>query len=117
MGLISRVSSRTYRKKMSKILVVGTNRGIGLELAKQLVAAGNQVFATCRKPSDELKKLEGVTLIEGISVDSDEVITGLKNNAGLPDRLDGVICNAGVLIRNDLESLSCTDTLLQQFQT
>merc|ERR1711997_1109005 len=120
MGLISRVSSRTYRIiiiAMSKILVTGTNRGIGLELVKQLTAAGNKVFATCRSASDELKKVDNVVILENVSVDNDGVIDVLKSSEDLPEKLDGVICNAGVLVRNNLESLSDTSTLLQQFQT
>ena len=84
---------------MSKILVTGTNRGIGLELVKQLTAAGNKVFATCRSASDELKKVDNVVILENISVDNDGVIDVLKNSEDLPEKLDGVICNAGVLVQ------------------
>lgn len=33
---------------MKTILVTGANRGLGLELAKQYLEAGNRVYATCR---------------------------------------------------------------------
>jgi len=102
---------------MAKILITGTNRGIGLELVRQLTAAGNTVFATCRTASEELRKIDNVVILENVSVDNDGVIDVLKNSGDLPEKLDGVICNAGVLVRNSLESLTDTSTLLAQFQT
>lgn len=35
---------------METILITGANRGIGLELTKRFLAAGNKVIATCRHP-------------------------------------------------------------------
>ena len=97
------------------ILVTGTNRGIGLELTRQLVASGNNVFATCRTPSADLEKTKA-TIIPDISMENDTVITNLKNCKILPQKLDGVICNAGCLSRESLQDLSCTETLSDQFQ-
>ena len=87
---------------MAKILVTGTNRGIGLELVRQLTASGNKVFATCRTASEELKKIENVVILENVSVDNDGVVDVLKNSGDLPEKLDGVICNAGVLVQKVL---------------
>ena len=33
-----------------RYLITGTNRGIGLELTRQLVARGDSIIATCRQP-------------------------------------------------------------------
>jgi NAD(P)-dependent dehydrogenase (short-subunit alcohol dehydrogenase family) len=43
-----------------RIFITGSNRGLGLEFTRQLVARGDRVFATCRKPSaaDELGALQ-----------------------------------------------------------
>ncbi|MGL4231884.1 MAG: SDR family NAD(P)-dependent oxidoreductase, partial [Casimicrobium sp.] len=41
------------------VLVLGANRGLGLEFAKQYAADGYDVIATCRRPSEatELRRL------------------------------------------------------------
>ena len=42
---------------MSKMLITGANRGIGLELSRQLAARGDEVIAVCRKISVALLSL------------------------------------------------------------
>jgi len=44
---------------MRRVVVTGANRGLGLELTRQLLAAGDEVVATARHPkkADELEKL------------------------------------------------------------
>jgi NAD(P)-dependent dehydrogenase (short-subunit alcohol dehydrogenase family) len=43
---------------MSKVwMITGANRGIGLEIARAVLAAGNQVVATARKPEQIEKEL------------------------------------------------------------
>src|SRR5690606_9141455 len=43
---------------MTTALVTGANRGIGLELCRQLKASGARVIAVCRKSSKELDALD-----------------------------------------------------------
>ena len=42
---------------MPKFLITGSNRGIGLELTRQLQERGDYVIATCRNTSEELNNL------------------------------------------------------------
>ena len=52
---------------MSTYLVTGANRGIGLEICRQLVARGDEVIAVCRSSSEELGSL-GAEVVDGIDV-------------------------------------------------
>ena len=48
----------------STCLVVGCNRGLGLEMTKALAAGGVRTFGTSRRPCEELSAL-GVGVIDG----------------------------------------------------
>lgn len=79
----------------STVLVTGANRGIGLEFATQLKAAGYNVIATARKP-DKARDLK----VLGVRVEQLDV-TDAASVAALAERLDGtgidlLINNAGV---------------------
>merc|ERR1711998_146182 len=41
--------------KGKRVLVTGSNRGIGLSVVKELIACGADVIGTCRKSTTELK--------------------------------------------------------------
>jgi NAD(P)-dependent dehydrogenase (short-subunit alcohol dehydrogenase family) len=81
--------------KGDTVLITGANRGIGLEMARQLTARGVNVIGTARKPAEagELKAL-------GARVEQLDVIDE-RSVAALAQRLEGVaidvlINNAGV---------------------
>ncbi len=98
---------------MSKVLIVGASRGIGLELARQYAARGDDVIATCRESNDELDAL-GVRVIDDIDVTSDESVAELV--AALGDgQLDVVLHNAGILKRDSFDNLDF-DGMLEQYR-
>ncbi|NOR20660.1 MAG: SDR family NAD(P)-dependent oxidoreductase [Xanthomonadales bacterium] len=98
---------------MNKILVTGANRGIGLELCRQLHDRGDEIIAVCRAGSSELRSLN-VRVIESIDVSSPDSIGLLKDQlAG--ERIDWLINNAGMLAVETLDSLDF-ETIEQQFR-
>ncbi|CBY41152.1 unnamed protein product, partial [Oikopleura dioica] len=99
---------------MAKVLIVGSNRGIGLELVRQFAARGDSVWAACRKASDSLKDLKNVTIVENIDIAKDEAVEQIKSNSSFPDAFDVVIANAGVLNRESFDDLPCSEGILNQ---
>jgi len=96
---------------MSNVLITGCNRGIGLQLAKQLQERGENVIGVCRRSSPELNSL-AVRLIEGIDVaDADGIRKLVLELADLP--LDILINNAGILRSDAFGELDYDDMLLQ----
>lgn len=75
-------------------LVTGASRGIGLELVRQAAQRGDTVFGTARNAdgANLVRKAGGTPLIADVT--NDAALAGLC--AELPDRLDLVVCNAGV---------------------
>ena len=68
---------------MANVLVTGANRGIGLELCRQLRARGDHVVALCRSHSNELEQL-GVQIESGIDVTSDQSVARLAEHVSEP---------------------------------
>ena len=96
---------------MSNVLITGCNRGIGLQLAKQLQERGENVIGVCRRSSPELNSL-GVRVIDGIDVaDADGIRKLVLELADLP--LDILINNAGILRSDAFGELDYDDMLLQ----
>ena len=88
---------------MNKILITGANRGIGLELCRQLSVRGDEVIAVCRTASKQLDGLK-LRVIEGVDVSDAESVQGLQGQTGL-EELDWLVNNAGILSVESLESL------------
>jgi NAD(P)-dependent dehydrogenase (short-subunit alcohol dehydrogenase family) len=87
---------------MANILITGANRGIGLEMCRQLQDRGDTVIAACRKQSDELAAL-GVQVIEDVDVGACASVDWMVDQLG-DVRLDWLINNAGILSRSSLEA-------------
>jgi len=97
---------------MPTSLVIGANRGIGLELARQLAAKRHRVIATCRKPSPELEALDTFMRLEGIDVTDQASVDRLAEEiAG--KSVDNVLINAGVLRRMSLDAIDYDAVRLQ----
>ncbi|MCF6222060.1 MAG: SDR family oxidoreductase [Robiginitomaculum sp.] len=88
---------------MARVLITGTNQGIGLELARQYVARGDAVLATCRKPSEELQAV-GCEIIENVDVADDASVAALAQVVGNRP-LDMLINNAGILTSESFDDL------------
>lgn len=98
---------------MSRYVITGANRGIGLELCRQLSARGEEVVAACRKSSGELDAL-GVRVEAGIDVSADDCGSVLARRLdGAP--VDVLVNNAGILERVSLDDLDF-DSIRRQFE-
>jgi len=94
------------------VLITGANRGLGLELARQLHAAGAKVIGTARQPAaaDELQALgvrvEQLDVADPVSVSAlaerlaGSSLDALLNNAGIfPERGDFASADPAVVLR------------------
>ena len=77
------------------VVIIGGNRGIGLELTKQYKEKGYDVTVLCRKSSDELTNL-GVNIVEGIDITDDSLVNTISDKISL-NKIDILIHNAGIL--------------------
>ncbi len=66
---------------MATVLVTGSNKGIGLELCRQLSDRGDEVIAACRTSAPELEAL-GVRVVPGIDVAQQESVDALAAALG-----------------------------------
>ena len=100
---------------MARVVIVGANKGIGLELARQLAERGDEVIAAVRKSSDDLSALD-VEVIEGVEVTDDEGVARLTDALG-KRQIDILVHNAGILTGRDktLETLDW-DVIRDQFE-
>ncbi|MGA8032299.1 MAG: SDR family oxidoreductase [Casimicrobiaceae bacterium] len=98
---------------MGVAVVTGANRGIGLELARQLKARETSVVAVCRRRSAELDAL-------GVRVESPVDVTEPASWSKLAERLahddiDLLVQNAGALLPDSLDDVD-PDKLRAQFE-
>ena len=89
---------------MSNVLVTGGNRGIGLEICRQLSSRGDMVTTTCRNTSKELEDL-GVRVIENIDVSEPDAANLIKSKLN-DEPIDTLIHNAGILSNESLSDMN-----------
>ncbi|MCL7754737.1 SDR family oxidoreductase [Polaribacter sp. Z022] len=97
---------------MKNVVITGTSRGIGFELAKQFAENGHRVLALSRntKPLLEFNHKNITVISVDLSVNSDlnKVSNFIKNNW---KQVDILINNAGKLINKPFTDLSSNDFL------
>ena len=88
-----------YPQTMTRYLITGANRGLGLEFVRQLLARGDSVVACCREPESAkaLQELAGEAgdrlIVRELDVTDPSAIDALPE--GLP-AVDVLVNNAGV---------------------
>ena len=107
---------------MKTIFITGASRGIGHELARQLLAKGNRVIASCRSPDkadnlralqSEFKELE----IVGLVVDDENSVLSCFNKLKDDNRtIDLLFNNAGIIDWEDMNAVTF-DSLEKVYRT
>lgn len=89
---------------MQVVVITGANRGIGLELTKQLVRKKYKVIATCRKPekAEELRKIkkqneEYIDIIQLDVTDKESREKAVEEIEKITSKVDVLINNAGII--------------------
>ena len=98
---------------MKNCLVTGASRGIGLELCRQWQQRGHRVLAVCRQASAELRALH-CTAIDGIELTDEASVARLAARVA-GQRIDVLVNNAGILVRDSLDELDF-DGMRRQFE-
>jgi len=94
---------------MKNIIITGTSRGIGLELALQFAKAGHQVLALSRKIPQALIENENITCLS-IDLSSEEdlyQVTDFLNHTW--KKVDAIIHNAGALLNKPFATITQAD--------
>lgn len=89
---------------MKNILITGANRGIGLEMTRQLLSQGERLIATCRQPmkADALQSLdeqfpEQLTILPIEVTHNGSIQAAFNASQRIVTHLDVLINNAGIL--------------------
>lgn len=104
----------THATKARTVLVIGANRGIGLELSRQLATRGDRVVSACRKTSNALGRLDGVDVREGVDVTDEASVRELAASLGEAS-VDDLWLVAGILKPVSLDALDA-NVIREQFE-
>jgi len=98
---------------MKTALVTGSNKGIGLELCRQLVNQNYRVIAACRRPSKALEET-GASILSHIDVTDDHSVETMARHIH-GQVLDLLVNNAGIATWETLSDLDF-DNVRAQFE-
>jgi NAD(P)-dependent dehydrogenase (short-subunit alcohol dehydrogenase family) len=87
-------------------LVTGGARGLGGAIAARLAADGWNVVAADLDPAGAAPGVRPVRCDVADEAEVAALISDIRSRAG---RLDGLVCNAGIMVRKPLSELSLTD--------
>lgn len=94
---------------MKNIIITGTSRGIGYELALQFANSGHQVLAISRKTPQVLIENENITCLS-VDLSNENDLNSVENFlANSWKKVDIIIHNAGSLISKPFAELSQSD--------
>lgn len=96
-------------------VVIGSNRGIGLEFCRQLSERGDHVIAVCRKKSPELEKLNAEIFDEFDATDEDSLSRLSEKFRSSGEKIDLLVHNAGIMRNETLEDFNL-ETIREQFE-
>src|SRR4051794_41111064 len=101
---------------MKTALVTGANKGIGREVARELVVKGFQVFVGARNAKAGRKAAEeiGATFLEIDVSNNERVIATARELAKQIDALDVLVNNAGIIVDGDDSVLKDTDEMFRE---
>ena len=98
---------------MPNAIITGANRGIGLQLCRELKNRGYTVTALCRQPSDDLVEL-GINIHDHYDVTDAVAVEEFAQSVEL-GTVDLLINNAGILHSTSLENPDL-ESARQQFE-
>lgn len=91
---------------MKNIVITGTSRGIGLELAKQFATLGHQVIALSRKSNDQLKDIENVRYIATDLSEPQALLLLQEQLKNEFETIDILIHNAGSIVNKPFADIT-----------
>jgi NAD(P)-dependent dehydrogenase (short-subunit alcohol dehydrogenase family) len=94
---------------MKNIIITGTSRGIGFELALQFASAGHKVLAISRKTPQELIEHPNITCLSVDLAQESELFKIDNFISATWKKVDAVIHNAGALLLKPFENTSLQD--------
>ncbi|RZJ34009.1 MAG: SDR family NAD(P)-dependent oxidoreductase [Flavobacterium sp.] len=93
---------------MKNIIVTGTSRGIGFELALQFANAGHQVLAISRKTAPELLSHPNITCFP-VDLSDEKSLGQIENFLQDWKRVDAIVHNAGALVNKPFLEITASE--------